>query len=108
MTDPQAPLVRLEKISKSFGDVHANRDIDLDIHAGRIKAILGENGAGKSTLMAMLAGQLQPDRGRILMDGHPVRFTSTRQAIHAGIGMVYQHFKLVEAMTVAENLFLSQ
>ncbi len=108
MSGPQAPLVRLEKISKSFGDVHANRDIDLDIHAGRIKAILGENGAGKSTLMAMLAGQLQPDGGRILIDGRPVRFTSTRQAIHAGIGMVYQHFKLVEAMTVAENLFLSQ
>jgi len=108
MTDPKAPLVQLEKICKSFGPVHANRDIDLDIHAGRIKAVLGENGAGKSTLMAMLAGQLQADSGRILIAGRPVRFTSTRQAIQAGIGMVYQHFKLVEAMTVAENLFLSQ
>lgn len=108
MDPQQVPLIQLEKICKSFGPVHANRDIDLDIRAGRIKAILGENGAGKSTLMAILAGQLQPDSGRVLMEGQRIGFASTRQAIRAGIGMVYQHFKLVEAMTVAENLFLSQ
>jgi simple sugar transport system ATP-binding protein len=102
------PLVRLENLSKSFGKIRANDDITLAIEAGKITTLLGENGAGKSTLMGMLAGRLQPDGGRILIDGSARRFTSPRDAIAAGIGMVYQHFKLVEAMTVAENIFLGQ
>lgn len=102
------PLIRLENISKSFGQVHANKDITLDIEAGKIKALLGENGAGKSTLMSILAGRLQPDRGQIFYNGKPVDFDSTKSAIDAGIGMVYQHFMLVEAMTVTENVFLGQ
>lgn len=104
---PDSEIIRLQGISKSFGPIHANRHIDLRIHAGRIKAILGENGAGKSTLMAILSGLLQPDRGRIYVAGRPVRFSSTRQALNMGVGMVYQHFKLVDTMSVAENLFLS-
>lgn len=107
MTDP-TPIIRLEGISKAFGPVQANRDITLDIQAGRILALLGENGAGKSTLMSILAGQTRPDSGRILLRGEPVVFASTEQAIEAGIGMVYQHFKLVEAMSVAENVVLGQ
>ena len=107
MTDP-TPIIRLEGISKAFGAVQANRDISLDIQAGRILALLGENGAGKSTLMSILAGQTRPDSGRILLRGEPVVFASTEQAIEAGIGMVYQHFKLVEAMSVAENVVLGQ
>lgn len=102
------PFIRLEDISKSFGNVHANRSIHLDIRIGRIKALLGENGAGKSTLMSILAGRLLPDRGRILVDGAPVVFSSAKEAITAGIGMVYQHFTLVDAMTVSENIFLGQ
>jgi simple sugar transport system ATP-binding protein len=102
------PVIRLAAISKSFGSVRANHQIDLAIHSGRVLALLGENGAGKSTLMSILAGQLQPDRGEIQHNGRPVVFASTDQAIGAGIGMVYQHFKLVEAMTVAENVFLGQ
>ncbi|MBM9604977.1 ABC transporter ATP-binding protein [Desulfopila inferna] len=102
------PTIRLEGISKSFGKVKANHNISLDIHKGRILALLGENGAGKSTLMSILAGQLQPDSGTILLDSEEVRFTSTDKAINAGIGMVYQHFKLVEAMTVMENVFLGK
>jgi ABC-type uncharacterized transport system ATPase subunit len=101
-------LIRLEKICKSFGSLRANSDISLDIHAGRIKALLGENGAGKSTLMSILSGRLQPDAGRIVLGGRPVLGYNTRDAIAAGIGMVYQHFMLVEAMTVAENVFLGQ
>ena len=101
-----APVIRLNKISKSFGEVRANHDISLDIREGRILALLGENGAGKSTLMSLLAGQSQPDSGTIYFKGEPVTFSSTEKAIEAGIGMVYQHFKLVEAMTVAENIFL--
>lgn len=101
-------LVRLEAISKNFGPVQANREITLNIKAGTITALLGENGAGKSTLMSILAGQLVPDRGRVYIDGQKVSLTSTRSAIQYGIGMVYQHFKLVEAMTVSENVFLGQ
>ncbi|MDM8518056.1 ATP-binding cassette domain-containing protein, partial [Desulfobacterales bacterium HSG16] len=107
-TQPANSLIRLEKISKSFGMVKANTDICLDIRAGKIKALLGENGAGKSTLMHILAGALTPDTGQIIINGHPVSFSSTRNAIRAGIGMVYQHFMLVPAMTVAENVFLGQ
>ena len=101
-------LVRLEAISKHFGPVQANREITLDIKAGTITALLGENGSGKSTLMSILAGKLVPDRGRVYIDGQKVALTSTRSAIRYGIGMVYQHFKLVEAMTVSENVFLGQ
>jgi ABC-type uncharacterized transport system ATPase subunit len=104
----EQPLIRLEGLSKKFGPKYANRSISLDIHAGKIKSLLGENGAGKSTLMGMLAGRLRPDEGRILIEGRPRYFASARDAIQEGIGMVYQHFMLVEAMTVAENIFLGQ
>ena len=108
MIESGQSFIRLENISKSFGKVHANRNISLDIESGKIKALLGENGAGKSTLMGMLAGQLQPDDGTIWLDGKPTMLSSTKAAIKAGIGMVYQHFMLVETMTVAENVFLGQ
>ena len=114
MTDQAAlhttdvPLVRLEGISKSFGPVKANREISLDIRAGKVLALLGENGAGKSTLMNMLSGVFPPDTGRILIDGAETRFASPRAAIEAGVGMVYQHFKLVNSMTVAQNVLLGQ
>lgn len=102
------PLIRLENISKSFGKVHANRNVSLEIEEGKILALLGENGAGKSTLMSILAGQMQPDSGVIYLHGKQVEFTSTEKAISSGIGMVYQHFKLVDALTVAENIFLGR
>ncbi len=102
------PVVRLNKVCKAFGSNKANDDITLDIRAGRILALLGENGAGKSTLMSILAGRYVPDSGQIEMDGRPVAFTSSRDAITAGIGMVYQHFMLVNSMTVAENVLLGQ
>jgi simple sugar transport system ATP-binding protein len=108
MIDNATSYIQLENISKSFGAVHANRKINLDICSGKIMALLGENGAGKSTLMSILAGQLQPDSGRILINGKPVSFSSTKAAIKAGIGMVYQHFMLIDAMTVAENILLGQ
>lgn len=103
-----APLIQIENISKSFGKVHANSNVSLSIREGKILALLGENGAGKSTLMSILAGQLQPDTGTIRHRGKPVRLTSTQQAISLGIGMVYQHFKLVDALTVAENIALGR
>lgn len=106
MSNGKSPIIRLEGISKRFGTIRANRNISLELHAGCIRTLLGENGAGKSTLMAVLAGRLQPDSGTIYVDGVPRAFVSTKDAISAGIGMVYQHFMLVEAMTVAENVML--
>ncbi len=108
MDASSTPVIRLEHISKSFGPVKANKDISLDIRCGQIKALLGENGAGKSTLMSMLAGRLQPEDGRILVDGKEAVIRSPLVAHRLGIGMVYQHFMLVEAMTVAENVLLGQ
>jgi len=103
-----APMIRIEGLCKSFGPVQANKDITLNIEAGRIKALLGENGAGKSTLMNMLAGRYAPDSGKIFIDGTPVAFRNSKDAIAAGIGMVYQHFMLVPRMTVAQNVLLGQ
>ncbi len=102
------PLVQMRGIIKKFPGVVANDRVDLDIHAGEIHALLGENGSGKSTIMSVLAGLYKPDAGEILIKGRPYSFASPRDAIDAGIGMVHQHFKLVEPFTVAQNMQLSE
>ena len=104
--DLTPPAVELEGISKSFGPVHANRNIDLKIRPGTIHGIIGENGAGKSTLMNILYGFYQADRGSIRIDGRERRIDDPQAAIRAGIGMVHQHFMLVEPFTVLENVLL--
>jgi ABC-type uncharacterized transport system ATPase subunit len=102
-----APVaVQLQGVDKRFGPVHANRAVDLEIRAGTIHGIIGENGAGKSTLMNILYGFYQADAGRILIDGQEVRIQGPQDAIRAGIGMVFQHFMLVETFTVLENMLL--
>jgi general nucleoside transport system ATP-binding protein len=101
-----AVVVAMRNIWKRFPGVIANREIDLDLRAGEVHALLGENGAGKSTLMHVLSGMYRPDDGAILLDGAPVVFRSPAQAIAAGIGMVHQHFQLVETQTAAENIHL--
>ncbi len=106
MTDTP-PLLACRGVTKRFGQVVANQDIHLDIHAGEVQALLGENGAGKSTLMSILAGRYRPDSGEILMDGKQVRFTAPAQALEMGVGMVYQRFMLVDPLTVLENLCLA-
>lgn len=108
LAEDAKPVVSLKGLTKRFGSVTANDAITLDIYPGRIKALLGENGAGKSTMMSMLAGRYRPDDGHIEVDGKPVKFTSSKDAIAAGIGMVYQHFMLVDCMTVTENVLLGQ
>ena len=100
------PLVSLRKVGKVFPGVIANADVYLDVFPGEIHALLGENGAGKSTLMNILTGIYQPDSGEIIVGGRAVSFASPVDAIAAGIGMVHQHFKLVRAFTVAENIHL--
>ena len=98
--------IELIGIDKRFGAVHANRDISLAVRKGTIHGIIGENGAGKSTLMSILYGFYEADKGEIRIDGKPVRIRSSADAIALGIGMVHQHFMLVETMTVAENVLL--
>ncbi len=100
------PAIVLEKINKRFGPVWANKDIDLEVAKGTIHGIVGENGAGKSTLMSILYGFYQADSGSIAIDGQPRLINSPDDAIDAGIGMVHQHFMLVENFTVLENVVL--
>ena len=102
-----ASLLAVRGVSKRFGNTQALADVTLEFRAGEIHAVLGENGAGKSTLMHILAGIYRPDAGAVLLDGWPAVFNSPRAARRAGIGMVHQHFTLVETLTVAENLALS-
>ena len=100
------PAIELVGIDKRFGAVHANKDIHLAVAKGTIHGIVGENGAGKSTLMSILYGYYQADEGEIRVDGLPVAIQSPDDAIAAGIGMVFQHFMLVEPFTVLENVML--
>ena len=98
--------IELPNISKSFGPVHANKDINLRIEPGTIHGIIGENGAGKSTLMSILYGFYQADSGEIAIKGKPVLIPDSQTAIGHGIGMVHQHFMLVDTFTVLENIIL--
>jgi simple sugar transport system ATP-binding protein len=101
-----APAVELVGIDKHFGPVHANRAVSFAVPAATIHGVIGENGAGKSTAMNILYGYYQADRGKILIDGEAVTIRSPQDAIRAGIGMVHQHFMLVEPFTVLENVLL--
>ena len=96
--------VEMKGISKEFGTVQANQNVDFQVEKGEIHALLGENGSGKSTRMNMLSGIYSPDKGQILIDGRPVTLNAPKDAIGLGIGMVHQHFKLVEVFTAKENI----
>lgn len=99
-------VIEMRDVTKTFGTFTANDHINLQVRKGEIHALLGENGAGKSTLMNMLSGLLEPTEGEILINGHPEAISSPSRASELGIGMVHQHFMLVDAFTVAENIIL--
>ena len=104
--DMNTPVIEMRNIVKCFGDFVANDGINLTVHKGEIHAILGENGAGKSTLMNQLYGMFKPTSGDSLVNGKKIEMNSPRDAIDAGIGMVHQHFMLVQPFTVTENIVL--
>lgn len=106
MVKNEEVALRMEGITKRFPGVLANDRISLDCRKGEVLGLLGENGAGKTTLMNILYGLHQPDSGQIFINGEPVKIESPAKAIHHGIGMVHQHFKLVEALTALENVIL--
>ena len=98
--------VSMRGVTKRFGEVVANDKVDLDINKGEILSLLGENGSGKTTLMNMLSGLYFPDEGQIFINGEQVTIASPREAYDYGIGMIHQHFKLVDVFTAAENIVL--
>ena len=98
--------IKMDKITKTFGKVVANNNVNLELREGEILALLGENGCGKTTLMNMLSGIYFPDHGDIYVHGKPVTIRSPKDAFHLGIGMIHQHFKLVDILTAAENVVL--
>jgi len=110
MTDPHwpegEPIIELRGISKRFGDLWANRDVDLRVRRGECHAVVGENGAGKSTLMQVLAGRWKPDGGEIRIAGTEATFGSPRDAARAGIGMVHQQFLIFPQLTGLENILV--
>ncbi|OJU09483.1 MAG: ABC transporter ATP-binding protein [Clostridiales bacterium 43-6] len=98
--------IELKQVTKCFGDVIANDKVDLSVRKGEILSILGENGSGKTTLMNILSGIYSPDTGRIFMDGKEVTIRSPKDSFALGIGMIHQHFKLINVLTAAENIIL--
>ena len=102
----ETSAIQLKGITKRFGSVVANDHIDLDVKRGQILSLLGENGSGKTTLMNMISGIYFPDEGHIYVDGREVTIRSPRDAYALGIGMIHQHFKLVDVFTAAENIVL--
>ena len=100
--------IELKNISKSFGSVQANQDINISVNSGEILGLLGENGAGKSTLMNILCGLYRPDDGKIIINQQETYFDNPGDAIKSGVGMVHQHFMLVPIFTVTENVILDK
>ncbi len=109
-SEPPGPVPSLAArgITPRFGDLVAVDRVDVDVRAGEVHALIGENGAGKSTLMSVLYGLLRPDGGAIELNGREIRFASCADAMRAGIGMVFQHFLLIDRFTVAENVLLGR
>ena len=105
---PEQFAIEMRGITKTFGSVVANNQVDLTLRPGEILALLGENGSGKTTLMNMLSGIYKPDSGEIRVNGQPVSIDAPEDAKRLGIGMVHQHFKLVEVFAAADNIWMGK
>ena len=105
---PAEYAIEMRGIRKTFGSVVANKHVDLTLRQGEILALLGENGSGKTTLMNMLSGIYTPDSGEILVDGKSVTIKSPEDSKRLGIGMVHQHFKLVDVFSAADNIWMGK
>ena len=101
-------MIQVQHVSKSFGGVHALQDVQFEIFPGEVHALLGENGAGKSTLIKIITGVHQPDAGAVLLDGQPVRFSSTRAAQEQGVAAIYQEPSLFPDLDIAENILVGR
>ena len=101
-------LLKVENITKKFGEFYANNKISFEVKKGEVLAVLGENGAGKTTLMNILFGHYTPDAGKVIFEGKAIEFGNTNNAIKLGIGMVHQHFTLAENLTVLENIIIGR
>src|SRR5688500_4771267 len=106
--ESQPPALELSNVNKWFGTNHANKDVSLTVHRGSIHGVIGENGAGKSTIMSIVYGYLRADSGTVEVNGKRTDIRTPRDAIAAGIGMVHQHFMLVDTFTVVENVLLGE
>ena len=102
----KSPAIELRDISKHFGKVAAIKDVSLTVNSGEILSVLGENGSGKTTLMNMISGIYYPDNGQILIDGKEVVIRSPKAAFDYNIGMIHQHFKLIDVFSATENIVL--
>ena len=100
------PILEMKNITKRFPGVVANNKVNLTLYPGEVHALLGENGAGKSTLMNVLTGIYAPNEGELFFKGEKIELKSPKTAVDLGIGMVHQHFKLIEPLTVAENIYM--
>ena len=98
--------IQLKNVTKTFGKVVANKNVSLDVKKGEILSLLGENGSGKTTLMNMISGIYFPDSGEIMVDGKKVEIRSPKDAYDLGIGMIHQHFKLIDVFSATENIAL--
>ena len=106
MTNTDVPFLQLVKITKSYGNLIANNNIDLTVNKGEVLALLGENGSGKTTLMNVIYGLHTPDSGTIKVNGRTVKINSPKEALQHKIGMVHQHFMLIPNLDVTENIIL--
>ncbi|MFD2815226.1 ATP-binding cassette domain-containing protein [Paracoccus aerius] len=106
--DAREVVLAARNVAKSYGNVHALKGVNFDIHRGQVTTLFGENGAGKSTLMKILSGVIQPTTGQIILDGRPVSFANANEARDRGISIIHQELSLAPNLSVRDNIFMGR